>query len=588
MPEKKLRYLITTSDESTWKFDRPVIFLGEWCCLYDRRHIWENMDAIVAKPYGVDSSLKNLNDDQARGFEDIIFPKLCTSLNHYHGKQYSQRFWKIILGHWLRHNIDVIINRVKTLEQCLQKYQISGTTFFRSENFSLTAEDFNSSLSNFDDNRWNNILNEKILNLLDINIPFIEIIDYHSGFQSSRIKSSFSRVFFKWIHKYIGLFLNLFIRDNDAFIINSYLPLKEEVKLHLALKQLPQFWSESNFKVQKRPNSMMRLKLAKELTSKSKNSLMEILSSLLFEFLPICFLEDFSNLNYLSKNQRWPKNPKFIFTSSNFYTDDLFKLWTANQVELGTKYYTGQHGNHNGTRRLMIGVTEEVTCDKFLTWGWTEKLSQYTPAFVFKTVGKVSKNYDPQGYLLLIQLHFPHRIMMWDEIYEFGEYFKAQQTFVGGLNPLPKEKLILRLHPTFSQYNWGEESRWKDFDSSLKIDNSNVKISRLIAQSRLVIHSYDSTGILETLSQNIPTLAFWQDDLEHLRDSAKPFYQLLIDAEIIHFTPESIAQKINEIWDDVDGWWVQKNVQECRRKFCNQYAKKSPNPIQELKTILLK
>ena len=148
--------------------------------------------------------------------------------------------------------------------------------------------------------------------------------------------------------------------------------------------------------------------------------------------------------------------------------------------------------------------------------------------------------------------------------------------------------MTIRLHPTFSQFNWGEESRWKDFDCSLKINTTNVHIRDLIAQSRLVIHSYDSTGILETLSQNIPTLAFWQNDLQHIRESAKPYYQLLIDAEIIHFTPESIAQKVNEIWDDVDSWWKQKNVQDSRRQFCKRYAKKSQNPIHELKTILLK
>ena len=49
---KKKYYLITSSDESTWKFDRPVIFLGEWCRLETRKHIWKKMDAIVAKPYG--------------------------------------------------------------------------------------------------------------------------------------------------------------------------------------------------------------------------------------------------------------------------------------------------------------------------------------------------------------------------------------------------------------------------------------------------------------------------------------------------------------------------------------------------------
>ena len=47
------KYLITTEDESTWKFDRSVIFLGEWCRLFSRKHIWENLDAIVAEPYGL-------------------------------------------------------------------------------------------------------------------------------------------------------------------------------------------------------------------------------------------------------------------------------------------------------------------------------------------------------------------------------------------------------------------------------------------------------------------------------------------------------------------------------------------------------
>ena len=52
------RYLITTADERTWKFDQPAIFLGEWCKLYDRKHIWLKMNAIVAEPYGLDLNNK--------------------------------------------------------------------------------------------------------------------------------------------------------------------------------------------------------------------------------------------------------------------------------------------------------------------------------------------------------------------------------------------------------------------------------------------------------------------------------------------------------------------------------------------------
>jgi putative transferase (TIGR04331 family) len=91
---------------------------------------------------------------------------------------------------------------------------------------------------------------------------------------------------------------------------------------------------------------------------------------------------------------------------------------------------------------------------------------------------------------------------------------------------------------------------------------------------------------LETLSQNIPTLAFWQNDFDHLRDSAKPYYQLLVDVGIVHFSPESVAAKVNEIWNDVEGWWSESTVQEARKQFCNRYARVSQNPVQDFKKLL--
>lgn len=69
---KLKRYLITTEDESTWKFDQPVIFLGEWCRLYDRQHIWQNMDAKVAKPYGLDVNNKDIDDLKIKALEKKI------------------------------------------------------------------------------------------------------------------------------------------------------------------------------------------------------------------------------------------------------------------------------------------------------------------------------------------------------------------------------------------------------------------------------------------------------------------------------------------------------------------------------------
>ena len=41
--------------------------------------------------------------------------------------------------------------------------------------------------------------------------------------------------------------------------------------------------------------------------------------------------------------------------------------------------------------------------------------------------------------------------------------------------------------------------------------------------------------MLETLSDNIPTIAFWGKEVA-LLDSAKPYYQMLADVGIIHFS----------------------------------------------------
>ena len=132
---------------------------------------------------------------------------------------------------------------------------------------------------------------------------------------------------------------------------------------------------------------------------------------------------------------------------------------------------------------------------------------------------------------------------------------------------------------------WNEEARWHAFNPELKVDTGGATIKKLIADSRLIVHSYDSTGILETLSLNIPTLAFWENNFDHLRDNSKPYYQLLVDAGIVHLTPESVANKVNEIWDDVDGWWSKSTVQDARRKFCQLYARTSMNHVSELKSI---
>ena len=598
---KQKRYLITTHDENTWKFDRPVIFLGEWCRLYNRKHIWDGMDAVVSKPYGLENSKRDSDFSKTELLENKLFPEFIQLLNRHHGKQYSERFWMIILGPWLKFIIKDLFYRINSVNECLSSHEISGTTIYDSEKYLLTPSTWNKAV-HIDKDVWkSNLIYAKILNLIEIKNLHTELIplkfnDTEQDFYSIARKienKSFYKNFLKFGLQIYNRLSNIFVRNHDAFIINTFLPTKEEVKLELALGQFPQFWKYKWSKynqpelVKKLPDKLLRESLKKQFSVKCFDNVENIMRQLFFELLPTCYLEGFEELYNIVKKQPWPKLPKFIFTSNNFYFDEIFKFYTALNVEAGSKYYVGQHGGNYGTQRHKSPRTEELTSDKFITWGWTNGMPQHKPAFILKNAGKKKLNFNPLGNLLLIEHGFTKSDATYDKKFLYIQYLKDQKKFVNYLDKNPRDKLVVRLFNIHYQYNeMNEELRWFDFDSNIKIDKGISNIDTLISKSRLVVHSYDSTGMLETLSDNIPTLAFWGPEVS-LMDSAKPYYQLLIDVGIIHLSAKSVADKINEIWDDIDSWWKQSKVQNARMKFCHRYAKKSQKPITELKQILL-
>lgn len=552
------------------------------------------MDAIVAAPYGLGLEKKDADHAEVRALEEKLFPEFYRLLNDHHGTNHGERFWLIVMGHWFRRTIKLLINRVNTLEFCLQTYDISGTALYDNYYYNLATLDSYSAIYAFSDDRWNNALTSHIMRFLDtadFSIDFIEEESSVNVEQRYRFRKIAERqsIIRKFLHTGYSSFKgisNFFVRENDGFIINSYLPLKVAIKLELALGQLPQIWKSKAAKIIDEPNQTVREILTEKFERQSTKKIEKIAASLLFKMLPVCYLEGWESLNKMVNLLPWPESPKFIFTSNNFDTDEVFKLWTATKVASGTKYYTGQHGNNYGTHRYMNPSIEEKTSDKFITWGWVDVLQQHTPAFCFNTAGRKSKKYNPRGGLLLIEVCLEHRITTWDGTAEYIQYYDDQINFVKWLGAKPRKNLTIRLHSGYRYTTWGEEARWNDFDSKLKIETGAQSIRKLISGSRLVVHSYDSTGILETLSANIPTLAFWQNDLDHLRESAKPYYQMLVDAGIIYFSAESVAERVNTIWDDVDGWWNSNRVQIARKRFCERYAKVSENPVMDLKKIL--
>jgi putative transferase (TIGR04331 family) len=573
--------LVTNWDKETWDEDSLNVLIGNNCIKYSHKDLYKKYNYILAQPYGVEKKVKDQNLILFNTLLNTILPLLVKELNKFHNKKYSERFWNIVLGHWIRRYLRVTINRISTLDDLIQKNSPNKFKINKLELSEIIPYDTNEALVYFNNAEWNSQLYLDIINLKGYNIQISNVSTNQKVISTKKLQKK------NLLSSFLTLFNNfalLFQRKNSAVIIGTYLSKIDEIKLHLKLFQFPLIYRTPEIKIDKKICINKREEIISNLLKNNLKEDQQIFIKLLKYSIPTIFIENFSNFIQFSSKLNWPKDPKFIYTCNNFDNDELFKFWTAQKTENNIPYLVGQHGNNYGTNLYTQNTVEELTSDVFFTFGWKTKLTQHTPFYITKNTAKSIKNYNKIGSLLFIQDNYHHWEYTWDTSFQYEQFFNNQCAFLKTLNYDIYSNLLLRLHSSCKNSFSEEILRWNEFDEKLNIEYGKLKINKLINNSRLVVHSYDSTGILECLSKNIPTIAFWNDGFDNLTEDALPYYKLLFDAGIIYFNPIEAANKINEIWNDIDKWWYSDKVQNARKVFCSTYANFSSDILNELTT----
>jgi putative transferase (TIGR04331 family) len=576
------RYLVTTAEELTWRKDRPLLFLGNWCLRHDRRAAWEALDYAVAEPINISSADRKQAVVQVQALTGQLLPELTAALNRYHGVLHRQRYWQILLGHWLQRWVSTACNRYLTLQRALDSYEVEGTTLLRPRNYSLATKDSLAYIWATNDDLWNHVLWGEVLSHLKADTPeptFIEI-DTAPCFDDPRPEPSSNSSIRGMLRAVGSAVLPRLARKTDAVIIGSYLPLAVEVRLNLALRQLPQRWQTPVISF---PLPGDRSMLAHELSAPGESGAAGFVRDLLPRVLPSCFVEGYRNLSAEAEALPWPSQPRFIFTSNNFDTDEVFKAWTALKSEQGIPYFTGQHGNNYGTHFYFGNQNwpERSASDGFFTWGWSDSRMDTFAAFNFKVASRGSMM-DAKGGLLLIETSVEHRFSPWDVTSDHLLYLSQQLRFVDALpNPI-RQVLTVRLPIGANCFPHCESMRWAESQPGLTLDHGLKTFNSLVRRNRLVVFSYDSTGILEMLATNRPFICFWPGKWDHLESSAIPYYESLREVGIFQESAEAAAQMVASIWADVSGWWGSAQVQRARERFCDRYSRVSVAPARTL------
>ena len=145
-----------------------------------------------------------------------------------------------------------------------------------------------------------------------------------------------------------------------------------------------------------------------------------------------------------------------------------------------------------------------------------------------------------------------------------------------------RSALLVRLYR--EDYGWDQVKRWQDRCPDVLLDDAQGPSTMvdLLPQARVMIATYNSTTFLESFAMDVPTIIFWNPSHWELRETATPVYESLVEAEILHYSPTSAANKLSNIWNDVDSWWSSEPITIVRKGFCNSYNQSPPDLVSRV------
>lgn len=581
-------FLVTTADQRFWKKDEKLLFLGEWCKIYNQKNAWSIIDYEVL-PYHW--------NDRERLYKDYLYldsvyerylKSIAERLNHLHKVNYSIRYWRIIIGPWLNYFIGILYDRYLSILMAIESGLVTGTWILPSTPEKCIPRD----ITDFQIRKWfvsddyNQYLYSRLIETLG-GMPFdfanIEISPFDKPLNFNK-DSFFMRLTKRLLEIYSR---SIPSQWNSVIFVASYLNTWDLLKLQLSMGQLPYLLSPAVVS----EDIVVKQSIRKKLILKDGKAKFEsILDWFIADHIPKIYVEGYAGMHQRSI-EAFPKKPKVIFTANAFSSNEGFKFWAAYQVEHGAKLLGTQHGGLYGSGLWISEEPHEISIyDRYYTWGWqtdgepkTVPISAGKFAAVQRTVTP-----DPEGYILMAAMSIP-RYSYWMYSIPVGpqmlDYLNDQYRFVQSISPEVHELMLMRLYP--HEYGWNEVERWTDMDMKLKLYNGVKSIYQQLNESRLFIGTYNATTYLETFSSNFPTIIFWNPKHWELRSSAQPYFDELRRVEILHDTPESAAAKVNEIYKDPYSWWNQSEVQEAKNQFCHYFARTSNNWRKEWRDELL-
>ena len=161
--------LVTTSLEETWKKNKEILFLGEWCKQLSRKPYWSKLSFKTVKYHW--NNRNKLEEDYlySKKLYQRLILELGENLNDYYKISHSNRYWKIIIGPWLLSFIQIILERYENLKQLKYYNEKFETIIIKINKNVVLPKNYESYSRLIMTDTWNHFIFSEIIKNSEIN-----------------------------------------------------------------------------------------------------------------------------------------------------------------------------------------------------------------------------------------------------------------------------------------------------------------------------------------------------------------------------------------------------------------------------------
>ena len=148
------------------------------------------------------------------------------------------------------------------------------------------------------------------------------------------------------------------------------------------------------------------------------------------------------------------------------------------------------------------------------------------------------------------------------------------------------ENLYVKLHQTKSI--WHEKKQFLSHNPDLKFLNEKKKMIKEICSAKLIIHTSFSSGHLECLAINKPTLILFVHNINLFDDKSKNYIKKFIKLGIVHKSPQSLFKMLKKLERNqiIEKWWNSEKRQKLLDEYRNEFGYFNREKISNLKDII--